>query len=239
MADTPAPVVAPARLDLRRTHQALGSVVSGFGLTPSAARERAAVVRAVTHEPGIRQRPMPVVIIAGLIALVGLGVWAWQLYLTITEETPLTPLFWAGLGTFLAASAVCSWAWQLYDVQKAIVMWLALAVLGVAAVLIIVFVLVALKGDSDDLDIDLGGLIDRITGPGIEESVTLAEEVVLPLMVGASDGVGQGISGPVMGSLEAPAHAPARPVAGPLCRTCERPVTAGLLICPACGTPTG
>ena len=81
---------------------------------------------------------------------------------------PLEALFWAALATSLVASAICSWAWQLYDVQKAIVMWVAIVFLGVAAVLVIVLVLVALKGDGDDLDIDLGGLLDRISGPGGE-----------------------------------------------------------------------
>lgn len=172
-----------ASIDLRHTPQRLGTTVPGYGLTPASARERAAVVRAVTHDPRIRQRPMPVVIVTGLIALVALAVWGWQLYTSITEDLPLSPWFWGGLATFLAAAAVCSWAWQLYDVQKAIVMWLAIVVLGLAAALIIVFVLVALKGDGDlDLDLDLDGLLDRITGSSAaQDPIGFADQVVLPL----------------------------------------------------------
>ena len=44
-------------LDLRRTPVSMGSVVTGYGLTPASARQRAVVVRAVTDDSRIRQRP--------------------------------------------------------------------------------------------------------------------------------------------------------------------------------------
>lgn len=227
----------PGSVDLRRTPRSLGSAVNGYGLTPSSARERAAVVRAVTQDTGIRQRPMPVVIVTGLVALVALAVWGWQLYVTITDELPVTLLFWGALATSLVASAICSWAWQLYDVRKAMVMWFAIVVLGVAAVLIIVLVLVALKGDGDDLDIDLGGLLDRITGPSDHGRSSFAGGIVAPLVVDAADGMGQGIAGSSDASAGPDGELePVRErVDGPACPSCGRPLTAGLLICPRCG----
>ena len=231
-------------VDLRHTPRSLGSAVSGYGLTPSSVRERAAVVRAVTQDAHIRQRPMPVVIATGLVTLVALGIWGWQLYLTITQEQPLSLLFWGALATSLAASAVCSWAWQLYDVRKAFLMWIAIVFLGIAAVLIIVLVLVALKGEGDDLDIDLGGLMDRITGSG--DGPSIAADLVAPLVLDTVDGLGQGIAGPDDTAAEPrsepesehepePEHEPATD--GPACPNCGRPLTAGLLRCPRCGGP--
>ena len=84
-------------MDLRHTTSSLGGALPGYGLTRSSARERAAVERAVTADTHIRQRPMPVVVVTALVALVGLGIWCWQLYTAISEEGPLTTLFWAGL----------------------------------------------------------------------------------------------------------------------------------------------
>jgi len=228
------------RLDLRHTDRSLGSVVPGYGLTPSGARERAAVVRAVTNDTHIRQRPMPVVIVTAVVALVALVVWGWQLYAAISENAPLTLLFWGGLLTFLASAAVCSWAWQLYDVQKAIVMWFAIAVLGLAAVLVIAVVLVALKGDGDrDLDFDLDGLLKKIGGSSAaRDPGAFVDHVIAPLVIDAAE-VMAAPGGEVVdeAAVAGVGAAVSRPVAsdGPACPTCGRPLTQGLLTCPRCG----
>ena len=75
-----------APLDLRRMPSSLGGALPGYGLTPKSARERAAVVRAVTDDQQIRQRPMPVVLVTAVIALVGLGVFGWQLYALLSAD---------------------------------------------------------------------------------------------------------------------------------------------------------
>jgi hypothetical protein len=220
-------------LDLRHTATSMGGALAGYGLTRGSARERAAVVRAVTDDTRIQQRPMPVVIVTALVSIFGLVVWAWQLWLTITDEQPLSLVFWVGLVTFLAASAICSWAWQLYDVRKAIVMWLAIAALGVAAVLVLLVVLVALKGDGDlDLDVDLDGLVERITGSAAaRDPVGFADHVVLPLAdqaLGAMAIAGEGTLG------EGTVADEGRWSGIAACPTCDVPLD-GALRCPRCG----
>jgi hypothetical protein len=237
------------QVDLRKATTPLGAELSGYGLTPRAARERAAVVRAVTRDEHIRQRPMPVVVASALVALGGLLVFGWQLYLVLTAdpgagEPPATPsaLLWIGLAVFLVASAVCSWAWQLYDVKKAIVMWLAIAVLSIVAVVVIAIVLAALKGDGDDVDLgfDLDGLVDRITGGGTRAM----NSVVLPVAADTLDAAANGAfdeaawgrehgEESATGADEPPAQqaAPGEPA----CPSCGRALTPGLLVCPRCG----
>jgi hypothetical protein len=241
MADPIARPLAPP-IDLRRAREPLGAVLPGLGLTPAAARQRAAVVRAVTEDSHIRQRPMPVVIVTGVVALIALVIWAWQLYVTFTDETPLSPLFWAALATFLVASAICSWAWQLYDVRKAIVMWLAIVVLTVAAAIVIAVVLAAFKGDSDadmDLGFDLDSLVDAITGEGERDTGGFVDHVVAPVVFETLDtmgGGGQATDG-VVGAGEAPIEV--APAGVPACPSCGRAQTPGLLVCPRCGTRLG
>lgn len=231
---------AGTTVDLRHTTSSLGGALPGYGLTRSSARERAAVVRAVTADTHIRQRPMPVVVVTALVALVGLGIWCWQLYTAISEEGPLTTLFWAGLATFLVAAAICSWAWQLYDVRKAIVMWFAIVVLGIAAALIIAVVLVALKGDGDaDIDLDLDGLLEKITGDGARDAGTFVDRVALPVVIDAADMMG-GDAGGYGDAAGVPAASQEQaPPGTPACPSCGRALTTGLLICPRCGTDLG
>ncbi|MFN8623058.1 MAG: zinc ribbon domain-containing protein [Chloroflexota bacterium] len=234
----------PGPVDLRRVRKPLSELVPGYGLTPSSARERAAVVKAVTDDTRIRQRPMPVVVATAVITLIALAVWGWQLYVAITENGPLTLVFWAALATFLVAGFVCSWAWQLYDVQKAIVMWFAIAVLGIAAALIIVLVLVAVKGDGDvDLDLDLDGWLDKITGSSAaQHPASFVNHVVLPAAMDTADAMGWSQSGyqPMPDQVEegvdaAPTSDAEDPDARP-CPTCGAPVRPGRLVCPSCGT---
>lgn len=239
------------QLDLRRTNESLGGALNGYGLTPRSAKERAAVVRAVTTDQQIRQRPMPVVLASGLVALVGLTVFGWQLYsyLTTTEGAgtgPVQPslLLWIGLATFLIAAAVCSWAWQLYDVKKAIVMWLAIAALSVVAVVVIVIVLVALKGDGDaDVDIGLDGLLDKITGGPSRAAGGFVNNVVVPVAVDTLDAASYGaFDGPIMRDPESdvaagpPPNREMAPPGVPACPSCGRALTPGLLVCPRCGS---
>jgi hypothetical protein len=240
MADPIARPLAPP-VDLLRAREPLGAVLPGLGLTPAAARQRAAVVRAVTEDSHIRQRPMPVVIVTGVVALIALAIWAWQLYVTLSDETPLTPLFWAALATFLVASAICSWAWQLYDVRKAIVMWLAIVVLTVAAAIIIAVVLAAFKGDSDadmDLGFDLDSLVHAITGEQGRDT-GFVDHVVAPVVFEALDTMGGGSEATdgVVGDSEPPVEV--APAGVPACPSCGRAQTPGLLVCPRCGTSLG
>jgi hypothetical protein len=230
----------PGQVDLRRMRKPLEELVPGYGLTPSSARIRAATVRAVTDDTRIRQRPMPLVVVTAFATLAALVVWGWQLYTTITENEPLTLLFWAALGTFLVAGFVCSWGWQLYDVQKAIVMWVAIAVLGLAAVLIIVLVLVAIKGDGDvDLDLDLDGWLDKITGSApAQHPGAFLDQVVAPAIMNTTDTMGwsgpDGSTGTWAGGEGDAAKDADDPAARP-CPTCGAPVRPGRLICPSCG----
>lgn len=243
-----APGSAP--VDLRRTTTSLGAELPGYGLTPRSAKERAAVVRAVTKDTQIRQRPMPVVLASGLVALIGLIVFGWQLYSFLTAdqgaglpEPAPSLLLWVGLVTFLIASAVCSWAWQLYDVKKAIVMWLAIAALSVIAVVVIAVVLAALKGDGDGLDIDLDELIGKITGGSARAADTAVKRVAIPVALDTLDAAANGAWNDVSwggegadaatGATEEPAQqaAPGEPA----CPSCGRALTPGLLICPRCG----
>lgn len=234
------------QVDLRKATTPLGAELPGYGLTPRAARERAAVVRAVTKDQHIRQRPMPVVVASALVALGGLLVFGWQLYLLLTAdpgagEPPATPsaLLWIGLAVFLVASAVCSWAWQLYDVKKAIVMWLAIAVLSIVAVVVIAILLAALKGDGDDVDLgfDLDGLVDRITGGGARAM----DSIVLPVAADTLDAAANGAFdeagwGRDRGEEPAPEPMAQQAAAGePACPSCGRALTPGLLVCPRCG----
>jgi hypothetical protein len=217
-------------IDLARTTTRLGSVVPGYGLTPSSAHARAAMVRAVTDDERIRQRPYPVVLVTGVVALVALAIWVWQLWVAIDTQGPLELLFWAALATFLVAAAVCSWAWQLYDVRKAIVMWLAIVLLTAAAALVLAFVLVALKGDGDlDLDLDLDGLLDKITG----SSGDLVGDVVLPVVedavyvAGAAAADGGGFAGGGWAGDTAASEG--------ACPSCGVPLVLGSRTCSACG----
>lgn len=237
-------------VDLRRTVTPLGAELPGYGLTPRSAKERAAVVRAVTNDTQIRQRPMPVVLASGLVALIGLIVFGWQLYSFLTADQGAgmpapspSLLLWIGLGTFLIASAVCSWAWQLYDVKKAIVMWLAIAVLSLVAVVVIAILLAALKGDGDDVDlgVDLDGLVDKITGGGSRAVNNVVIPVAMDTLDAAANGAwdggtwggGEGAEA-TTGVTEEPAQqaAPGEPA----CPSCGRALTPGLLICPRCGS---
>lgn len=239
------------QVDLRKATTSLGSALPGYGLTPRSARERGAVVRAVTKDQHIRQRPVPVVVVSAVVALVGLVVFGWQLYELLSADPgagdpPATPgtLLWIGLATFVIAAAICSWAWQLYDVKKAIVMWLAIVALSLVAVVVIAIVLVALKGDGDDIDLgfDLDGLVDRITG-GAGATGNVMNNVVIPVAADTLDAAANGgFDGFVWGAgteedttpeaLEQQA-APGEPA----CPSCGRALTPGLLICPRCGSP--
>ncbi len=229
-------------MDLRRTAEPLGRVLPGYGLTRASARERAAVVRAVTRDTHIRQRPMPVVVVTALAAAAGLAVFGWQLYLVLSEEAPAGPLLWAGLALFLIAAAICSWAWQLYDVRKAIVMWIAIAALSLAAVVIIAVVLVALKGDSDvDLDLDLDDLVGKVTGEGARTTGRVVDQVVVPVALDMADAAAVGaFDRPLFGDQAQEDAALARdqeqaPPGVPACLSCGRALTPGLRVCPRCG----
>jgi hypothetical protein len=240
------------QVDLRKATTSLGSALPGYGLTPRSARERGAVVRAITQDQHIRQRPVPVVIVSAVVALVGLGVFGWQLYELLSADPgagdpPATPgtLLWIGLATFVIAAAICSWAWQLYDVKKAIVMWLAIVALSLLAVVVIAIVLVALKGDGDDIDlgIDLDGLVDRIAGGGARATGNMVDNVVIPVAADTLDAAANGgFDGYVWGAgteeetTPEPAAQQAAP-GEPACPSCGRALTPGLLICPRCGSP--
>jgi hypothetical protein len=238
-------------VDLRKTATPLGAELPGYGLTPRSAKERAAVVRAVTKDEQIRQRPMPVVAITASVALVGLVVFGWQLYSFLTAdpgagEPPAAPstALWIGLVTFLVASAICSWAWQLYDVKKAIVMWLAIAALSVVAVVVIAVVLAALKGDGDGLDIDLDELIGKITGGAARTTGNVVNNVVIPVAADTLDAAANGgfdnvtWGGDGAEAATASAEPPAQQAAPgePACPSCGRALTPGLLVCPRCGS---
>ena len=186
-------------------------------------------------------------------ALVGLGVFGWQLYQLLSADTgagdpPATasPLLWIGLATFVIAAAVCSWAWQLYDVKKAIVMWLAIVALSLVAVVLIAIVLVALKGDGDaDIDLGLDGLLDKVTGSGPARATgSLVNNVVIPVAADTLDAASYGaFDGPVFREPTPtrrwpPVRPPNQEVAPPgvpACPSCRRALTPGLLLCPRCG----
>lgn len=158
-------------VDVRQVRPALERNLHGYGLTPSAARERAAVVKAVTAAPQIRQRPMPVVVAAALVALGALAVWAWRLYAVWFEEQAVDGVFWIALAVSMAALFMCAWAWELYDVRRALVVSVALVATAFVAVIVIVLAVAVAKGKDVDFDLpDFGKLLEsgeRGTG-GVE-----------------------------------------------------------------------
>lgn len=182
-------------VDVRQVRPALERNLRGYGLTPSAARERAAVVKAVTADPHIRQRPMPVVVAAALVALGALAVWGWRLYAAWFEEQAVDAVFWIALAVSMAALFVCAWAWELYDLRRALVVSVALIGSAFVAVVVIVVAVAIAKGEDVDLDLpDFGKLLDGgDRGAGGVEGVLRAEPWVAaeafddvgPLAVGA------------------------------------------------------
>lgn len=147
-------------LDLRSIRPPVGRQLAGYGLTPASARERARVVKAVTDTPRIRQRPMPVVIGAALLAVGGFAVWAFLLYGVLVDGAPADLAFWAVLAFAASWLYVATWAWELYDVGKGFVAFLIVLGSVLVALFVIVVAVAGAKGESIDID------LDRLIGKG-------------------------------------------------------------------------
>jgi hypothetical protein len=118
------------------------------------------VVKAVTDDSRVRERPLPVVVGAALVSLGGFAVWAWLLYGVLVDGEPADLAFWAVLAFAASWLYVATWAWELYDVGKGFVAF-ALVLASILVVLVVIVAAVAaVKGESIDFD------LDSLTGKG-------------------------------------------------------------------------
>ncbi len=121
--------------------------------SPARVRERTASVVAVHRDTETPERPLFVLIPAGIVALgafvamIFASVKTWYLH-DVATSTGVWGLVITGVA-FIGAIFAFNYAWELYDLRKAVRRTLVMCAIAFAAVAVVASVLAILSGDSD------------------------------------------------------------------------------------------